>query len=320
MCYIGILRRQAFKTVSRGGLVWFECARFSRLRWILHAFSTRRGAASRAPSAGLNLGFTVWDRRARVEQNRRLFFAQLGAQRFALASLRQIHSSHVFQVASGATEELEYRPCGILFPEQRDKTPPAGDAVLTDQARILLSVRTADCLPILVVDPKRRAVGAVHAGWRGALARIIEKAVGEMRRLFGSQPERLLAAVGPSIHSCCYGVGEEVVEAFHGRFARAERFFRTAFPLSETLAGRSPLLSLQAQPRRRGLDAVPLAHLDLVTVAREQLWSAGLLPRNIFAAELCTACRTELFFSHRKEGIRAGRMMAVIGIRPDAQE
>jgi YfiH family protein len=167
------------------------------------------------------------------------------------------------------------------------------------------------------VDPKQRAVAAVHAGWRGALERVIEKAVGDMRLAFGSDPQQLLAVLGPSIHACCYEVGEEVVEAFDGRFAPPAPFFRTLPHRPEAATDRHAILFLSAHPPGHAPEQVPAAHLDLVAVAQHQLTSAGVAPSRISVADYCTACRTDLFFSHRKEGGRTGRQMAAIGIRPD---
>ncbi len=296
---------------------WLECASLTRLPWLLHAFSTRRGGVSRAPPAGLNLGFTQGDRRTKVEENRALFFRALGAGCFTLAELSQIHSAKMYQVVSGEPS-LDFRPSGCTMPESLKGMRPEGDALLTDQAGILLSARTADCLPVLLVDPVRRAVAAVHAGWRGALERILEKAVGEMRRMFGSIPRNLLAAVGPCIRACCYEVGEEIVNHFCGRFPGGEGFFQKA-PGPKTSAGlaaRYSVLLLSAKPSRHAQDASPTVHLDLVAVARDELQSAGVLAAKIQVAEFCTACRSDLFFSHRKEGRKTGRMMAVVGIRP----
>ena len=183
---------------------------------------------------------------------------------------------------------------------------------------MLLSVRSADCLPILLADPRRRAVAAVHTGWKGALGRVPEKTVGVMRALFGSDPRDIAASIGPGIRSCCYEVGEEVVAAFEARFVNSRRFFRFAPPSnpSEALSNRYPLLFLSKQPPGHLAQPESAAYLDLVAVAREQLRAAGLRPSNIHVADFCTACRTDLFFSHRKEGSRTGRVMAVIGIRP----
>ena len=317
VCYIHVLVQQTSQTVWRGGLAWIEHPLIRRYSWMVHAFSARPGGVSRGPTAGLNLGFTKSEPHVRVQENRRLFFQKLGAEHFTLASLRQVHSTNVYQVLRATPGKLEYRFCGNRMPEQLGETPPTGDALLTDEAGILLSVRTADCLPVLLVDPKRRAVAAVHSGWRGALARIVEKAVGEMRRVYGSEPRNVLAVLGPSIRACCYEVGEEVVEAFQGRFANADRFFRKVPQTAASQRERDPLSFLNIQPPGHDSACSPSIHLDLAAVARDQLLAAGLRPRKVAAVEFCTACRTDLFYSHRKEGSLTGRMMAVIGIRPE---
>jgi len=320
VCYIRVLAPPVSQTVSRGGLAWIEHSLIGRYSWLVHAFSTRLGGVSRGPCAGLNLGFTQGEPRARVRENRKLFFQKLGVQHFALASLRQVHSASVYQVLRATSGELEYRLGGNRLPEQPGVAQPAGDALLTDQTGILLSVRTADCLPVLLVDPKRRAVAAVHAGWRGALARLVEKAVGEMRRVYGSEPQSLLAVLGPSIRACCYEVGEEVDEAFEGSFPHTDKFFRkvSKFPVSHSQ--RRPLPFLNMQPPGHDSTCAPPIHLDLVAVAQDQLLAAGLAPRHVAAVDFCTACRSDLFYSYRQQGSRTGRMLAVIGIRPKARQ
>src|SRR5438270_1759157 len=153
----------------------------------------------------LNLGFTKDDSRAAVEKNREAFVQSLGlasgAKSWPLFTLRQIHSDSIHRLDKPA------------------EAPIAGDGVVTDTPRLLLAVQTADCLPILLVDKKNRAVGAFHAGWHGTVKRIAEKGLGEMRRWFRTQPRDVLAAIGPGIHSCCYEVGEEVRNKFHSQFA-----------------------------------------------------------------------------------------------------
>jgi YfiH family protein len=188
---------------------------------------------------------------------------------------------------------------------------------VTAQPGILLGVRVADCLPVLLVDPRHRVVAAVHGGWRGLLRRVVEKTVGVMRALFGTDPADVRAVLGPSIRVCCYAVGQEVVEAYAGAFVGAEKFFRRPPPGDSlrALHERYPLLFLSGDPPGRGRHAGPAAHLDLVRVAREQLRAAGVRRENVRVSEFCTACREDLFFSHRRDGARAGRMMAVIGIR-----
>ena len=273
---------------------------------------------SRGLTAGLNLGFTKGEPRARVLKNRELFFHQLGVEDFALAGLRQVHSATVYQVRRATCGEFEYRLGGSQLPEQPAVAQPTGDALLTDQKGILLSVRSADCLPVLLVDAKQRAVAAIHAGWRGALARIVEKTVGEMRRLFDSEPRSLLAVLGPSIRVCCYEVGQDVEEAFQGRFANADKFFRKRPEASASHPDRHSLSFLNMLPPGSNAVSIPSTHLDLVAVAQDQLQSAGLLPHHVARVDFCTACRTDLFYSYRQEGTSVGRMLAVIGIRPSS--
>jgi copper oxidase (laccase) domain-containing protein len=147
------------------------------------------------------------------------------------------------------------------------------------------------------------------------LQRIAEKTVGEMRRAFHSQPEELRAAIGPSIRACCYEVGLEVVDNFQSRFTRCEGYFSELGADGATRAHQlqSPPSFLSARPPGREPAGAPAARLDLVAVTRHQLHNARLRSVNIHVADFCTACRTDLFFSHRQEG-KTGRMLAVIGM------
>lgn len=302
--------------VARGGLSWVESRALAPIPWLLHAFSTRVGGASQGPCRGLNLGFIESDRRQRVEQNRAEFFAALGVEGFSLAELKQTHSTHVYQVALDRAGQARYMPAGSgqLLPAGK---PPPGDALVTNHPDVLLSIRTADCHPILLADPRRRAVAAIHAGWRGTLARIAEKTVGVMRAVFGSNPRDLTAAIGPGIQSCCYAVGEEVVSKFHGRFVHAERYFKPVRVDEESaaLVAKYPNIFLSPFPPGHEPMNQAAAHLDLAAALRDHLLAAGLPLTKIDCSKFCTACRTDLFFSHRQEGPRTGRMMAVIGMR-----
>jgi polyphenol oxidase len=312
--------------------------------WLIHGFSTRRDACGGAEARPLdfNLGFSGGAhpaRRDQVEANRRRFLGALGASSFTLASLNQIHSATVHQVVRGGEDDparrgtaLEYRPTGWPLPRACDDTKSAspgtrgqrrpaegaeqlaaGDALVTGESGVMLTIRTADCLPVLLVDRRQRAVAAVHAGWRGALARVIEKTVAELRRLFTSRPEELVAALGPGIGACCYEVGPEVVDAFRGGFAQCDKFFRCPPPGRED--ERYPSPSRTQSPARHAAPHARLC-LDLVAVARAQLRAAGLRSSAIHASGYCTACHADLFFSYRRERSRAGRMMAAIAIRP----
>lgn len=268
------------------------------LPWLVHGFSTRLGGCSAVyGGSSLNLGCTRHDSRAAVERNREIFLRALGADsaHWRLATQRQVHSDLIHYLTAADAH-------------------PAGDGLITDSPGLLLGVQTADCLPVLLVDAKRRAVGAFHAGWRGTLKRIVEKGVGEMRRQFGSDPAHLRAAIGPGIHSCCYQVGEEVREKFHSQFAYAAELFREVRE-SNPVHEKYPLLFLTARAPGHGPEET-LLFLDLVAANTRQLLDAGVPAGNVSASPLCTSCRTDLLFSYRKENGVAGRMLGVVGIRP----
>jgi YfiH family protein len=271
-----------------------------RLDWLVHGFSTRTGGFSKAYGGNdLSLGFTKHDSRAAVEKNCEAFLQALrlerGPRSWPLITLRQIHSDLIHRV------------------DRPPDAPIPGDGLITATPGLLLAVQTADCLPVILVDRKNRAVGAFHAGWRGTAKRIVEKGVGEMRRWFNTKPGDLMAAIGPGIHACCYQVGEEVRDIFHGQFANADKLFRTTKE-SDEIRERYPLLFLTA--RAPGHSELPhKIFLDLVEANRQQLLSAGVAARSICASDLCTSCRTDLLFSHRAEKGVTGRMMAVVGIR-----
>ena len=175
-----------------------------------------------------------------------------------LATLKQIHSSSCV-AAEGRS--------GILG---------EGDALLENLPGSVVAVKTADCIPVLLVDERSRAVAAVHAGWRGTAARIVAGAVASMAARFGTRPQDLHAAIGPGIGKCCYEVGPEVAAQFGGQ-------------------GRG--------------------HIDLADANRRQLEESGVTPHRIYASNLCTMCRGEEFDSFRRDQKAAGRMYSFAGIR-----
>ena len=284
-----------------GGLTILQASALARLPWLIHGFSTRPGGASSLGNEGvLNLGNTDWDTPKKVEQNRAQFQTALGAKTMPLASLQQCHTDILHVVSRLRAEPLR------------------GDALLCANPGVLLAVKTADCVPILLADTKRHAIAAVHAGWRGTLARIVEKALGRMRMEFGTKPKDVVAVLGPAIGRCCYEVGAEVAQAFAAQFEPAREWFDGPFDKVTSDDSPNPLRWLQMTPP--GHDPPPpRVSLDLQAANRWQLGRAGVPAGNIFASDLCTACRTDLLFSHRRERGKTGRLMAVIGIRGRAQ-
>jgi hypothetical protein len=184
---------------------------------------------------------------------------------------------------------------------------------MTDQPGLLLGIQTADCIPVLLADRKKRAVAAFHAGWRGTAKRIVENGVGRMRMEFGSRPEDLVAGIGPGILACCCAVGEDVVSEFESQFSYGAELFREVYD-TDPVRTKYPMLFLtQRAPGHSPMG--PSLHVDLVEANRRQLLAAGLHEDAIEVVGACTHCHPELFFSHRSSRAHCGRMMSVIGLR-----
>jgi YfiH family protein len=288
-------------------------ALLSQLPWLVSGFSTRAGGTSVAYGDGeLNLGWTREDDPRLVAANRGRFVqAVSGKSRVELVTLRQSHTGLVHVI------EREHGP---LVTED-GKAVLRGDGVITDVPGLLLGVQTADCVPVLLVDPKKKVVAAFHAGWRGTLKRIVERGVGTMQLRYGSRPEEIVAAIGPAIGACCFAVGEDVKFDFESQFAYAPELFSEVYD-SDPVRDKYPLLFMTARaPGHSNIG--PQIHLDLAEANRRQLLDAGLKAANIDVIGECTACtrlkasRTEAgarkYFSHRAESGYTGRMLSVIG-------
>jgi YfiH family protein len=286
-------------TIRRSrGLQIVESRALAKLGWLVHGFSTRPGGESLLEGKhALNLGFTDWDERERVEENRAHFAAAIAAKQMHLVTLRQIHSDAMHIAAAPAPDACN------------------ADALATRAPGLLLGVQTADCVPILLADTRQRVVAAIHAGWRGTLARIAVKALGRMRMEFGTRPRDVVAALGPAIGRCCYEVGPEVAQAFAAQFPGAKDWFDG--PFDQLAHGEEPLwLPWLTMMPPGHVPPPPRVQLDLRAANRWQLADAGVPEARIAVSDLCTACRTDLLFSYRREGAKTGRMMATIGIRP----
>jgi hypothetical protein len=294
---------------TSAGLQILECAELSRLKWLVHGCSTRPGGASKLARAHdgrnaseevLNLGFTDWDKPERVQGNREKLFGALGAAKMRSILLRQIHSDIVYVVGSGAVPQGEHAP--------------QGDALITRERGVLLAVQTADCIPILLADTRQRAVAAIHSGWRGTAQRLVEKTLGRMQMEFGTRPAEVIAAIGPGIGGCCYEVGHDVVKEFAAKFPEAREWFDGPYDALENGDADSNWLPWLTMRPPGHAPPAPAAKLDLIAANRAILASAGVPLANISSSDLCTACRSDLFFSYRRERT-TGRMIAAIGIK-----
>jgi YfiH family protein len=235
-----------------------------------HGFTTRGGGGSREPYQTLNLGGAVGDDAAAVERN---WAALRAATGLAFARVRQVHGDRVIVV--------------------RDAPPPGAepaeeaDAVLSTTPGVAACVAVADCVPVLIGDPRSGAVAAVHAGWRGTLAHAAARAVEALARTVGAQPGDLLAAIGPAIGPCCYEVSQEVAQAFKDDLGH-----RVADPRSGS------------------------SRVDLWLANELVLRRAGVSRERIEVLGRCTACEPDAFFSHRRDRGRTGRQVGFIAPPP----
>ena len=242
----------------------------------INGFSTRLGGVSPFPENSLNLAGFDEDTAENIHENRRRFLAvfETGAE---LAVAWQIHGDRI---------RLVRERSDIGDSDER------ADAVASDLSGVLAGVKTADCVPVLIGDSKTGAFAAVHAGWRGTAQSIVLKAVGELKRVYGSDPKDLICAVGPAAGGKNYEVGQDVIDAFAENFADSEKYFA---------------------PTREGH-----ALVDLHSANRDQLIEAGVKGEDIYIAPFCTMERLDLFFSYRLEKRKSGktgRLLSVVGRR-----
>lgn len=271
--------------VEKDGLVWYTLASYAGLP-VAHGAFTRLGGFSRAPFADLNVGGHVGDDPAAVAANHRAIYTALGADPTRVVSVRQVHGDHVARVdVADAGRTLE-----------------ATDALITDAPGLLLMLRFADCVPVWLYDPRRHAVGLAHAGWQGTAQGIAAKTVRAMGEAFGSRPEEMLAGLGPAIGPCCYEVGPDVIEALRAAVTDVEGLLSDRRPAGGGSEGVVPPNAVVSNA----------AHLSLWEANAVQLREAGV--SHIETAGICTSCRVDEFYSHRREEGRTGRFAVVAGL------
>ncbi len=253
---------------STNGVVTLRCTALDAAGFEKHCFTTRAGGVSEGYLSTLNLSFSR-EREENVRENYRRVFEAVGFSGRAALS----NQEHTGVVREAGRDCLE-----------RDFTffPAPTDALVTNVPGVTLAVFVADCVPVLIADPVKRAAAAIHSGWRGRVAKINENAVREMTEKYGSDPRTLIAAVGPCIGPCCYEVGADVYEAFGD-----PRFFT---PRGEKFL------------------------LDLPAAVKSSLAQAGIPPENVFLSGECTFCRSEIYFSHRATHGKRGNTAAMIEI------
>lgn len=258
------MRRRAF-----GSLAYYEFENLSCLG-VKHGVFTRLGGYSCPPYASLNVSYAVGDDSKAVSANHRVLYQALRINEGQVVTAEQVHGNRVAQV----------------YEADRGCVVRGADGLISNLPGVALMLRFADCVPILLYDPNRNAVGLAHAGWRGTMRDIAGQIVQAMAVAFGSDPAGLVVALGPAIGPCCYQVGIEVIAAA-----------TEIFPASLELV----------QRREDGS-----YYFDLLRANVWQLRQAGV--ENLETASICTSCHVDEFYSHRKEQGMTGRFGVLIGL------
>lgn len=259
-----------FKKNKKGDLLYYTIPAFEKTGMVRHCFSTRLGGVSKGECSSLNLGFNKKDLAKNVENNYKRLCLAIGVNPYRLVFSNQVHDDRIKVV----TKE-----------DCADKIGGAGnikgiDALITNEPGIALATFYADCVPVYLLDTKNRAIGLVHSGWRSTVLNISGKTVTAMANSFESEPENILAAIGPSIGKCHFEVDLPVAEQFEGRYV--------------TKADNDKY------------------YVDLWEVIYDQLTSSGILDNNITMANLCTYCNNNIFFSHRADKGKTGSLAAIM--------
>lgn len=262
--------------MKRSGRIHYINAGFDGTNCSIQGFTTRHEGVSRTPYNSLNLGTNTQDQAHSVEGNRSLLTRAFGITQEKLVTVKQVHGTDILVIDEPNDDVSHF--LGL-----------EGDAIITNQPGIMIGVCVADCAPILLLDEEKQIIAVVHAGWQGTASELVTKTVAGMKSLFGSNPKKLQAIIGPSIGKCCYEVDAPVKQAFV----------------------------------QNGLDWDGCSEqsgdgswrLDIAAANRNLLIGAGLPAAQIQVSDMCVCCHRELFFSYRRDGIETGRQMGFIMLK-----
>jgi len=254
-------------------------------------FTGRDGGMSAQPWTSLNCGLHVGDHDQTVIANRASLAQELGWPFEAWTCAEQVHGSHVYEVKSSDRGRGR---------DSRVSAIQDADALMTQDKNVLLTSFYADCVPLYFYDPQTEVIALAHAGWKGTTLEIGCRTVEAMTATYGCKPEHIQAAIGPSIGQCCYEAYGPVFE----EISRLSEELQTLQGASHTPEEHPVQLSDEGK-----------AFINLKELNRQIMIKAGILPMHIEMSQWCTGCRTDLFFSHRTEGGKTGRMVSWIGMR-----
>lgn len=270
----------SFQRHVKKGIEYYTISSFEETGLVIHGFSGKSGGVSDGAYNSLNLSILTEDKLEHVLENRRRFARVLGIDPASLVGAHQVHRDTIYKVT------LKDKGRGAFDPES---VIPATDALMTNEPGLALTAFFADCVPVFFLDPVKKVIALAHAGWKGTVAKIAAKTVKALAEAYGTEPQDLLVAIGPSIGPCHYEVDRPVIEKV-----------KEAFPeYWESLI--------------TGLKEDGHAQLNLWQANFYQLVDTGVLPENITLAEVCTYCHQDRLFSHR--GGMAGRQAAIIMLK-----
>lgn len=263
---------------EKGEVVYLSYPALEKMKIVRHGFSTRLGGVSKGIWESMNLGFGRGDQCENVEENFKRIAQAIGFREENIVTSDQTHTTNVRKITE------EDRGNGIV----RERKFHDVDGMVTDVPGIVLTTFYADCVPLYFVDPVRKAIGLSHSGWRGTVGRIGQITVERMSREYGTRPEDLTVAIGPSICRACYEVSEDVIEQFRQNFS--EDLWEKLYDVKEN--GKY--------------------QLDLWEANRQILLEAGVSPERILTPGLCTCCNPHLLFSHRASKGQRGNLAAFL--------
>lgn len=272
--------RHGFTFNEKNGVLTLSVPSFDETGMCLSAFTTRLGGVSEAPLSSMNLGFGRGDKHEAVLENYRILGETLGFDSSLVVAFCQVHKNDVC-VAEMSDAGEAYLPCKREF-----------DAIITNTPNLPIATYHADCVPVFLLDPVRRAVGVAHAGWRGTAAKTPAAAVRKMCEEFGSSPKDILAAIGPSIGKCCFECHGEVCDAMLSSYGEAATPYITD-------------------------DKNGKFHVDLQGLCAHSLLECGIPDSSITLSDECTMCKADTYWSHRATGGIRGAMAAIIMLREE---
>lgn len=293
-----------------GAVCYLQFEQFQQFSAVTHGVFTRHGGYSAAPYASLNTSGTLkgGDNLDHVIQNRQLVLKALHLEDTPTVTLWNVHGADVAVFERGAPWRTDW-----AYRSYYERTWDAayvrkGDAIITRERGVALSLSFADCTPILFYDPVQQVIGIAHGGWRGTARGVVFATLDAMRVHFGSRPQDIYAGIGPTIGPCCYEISANVQELVMGQQEFSEM---PTCPQYRPLIAEAAVFSLVALPDRESL------RLDLATTTRNQLLLAGVPPEHIEQAGLCTACHKDRFFSYRAENGKTGRFPMTVALRAE---